>query len=856
VRWVVVLGALLVAAIVAGTAWTIADFRERTLKNAEREFSNTSILLARHFDREFEDLITDQLQIAVLLEGEFSERRNGESVHTTLLSKTNGIGEFELFDRHGALINSSRTWPTTAPGQGGWVDLRRWRPSPAGLDEAVQLFRDPASQGWTLAFVRKLRDSAGGPNGAIVRTVPTSWLESFFSSVALGEHAAVTMFLKDGTMIARFPQRPSLVGQNYRGGPIDRIFGSAATIDHVTSPLDGTQRIAASRMLTRAPIVIVASTSIDSVLSTWRQQTRTLLLVAIASVLVVGSILFLLGRHLVRQQSISRRRLSVAINNMSHGLTMFDASGRLVLCNQRYLEMYGLSATVVKPGILSAEVMAHFRDQGADAREMDRFCAFLKDNAFVKNSLEISFGQGRTAFITREPISEGGWVTTHEDITERKQAHSRIAYLAHYDDLTGLPNRASFREHLQSTLEGLEPGDELALLYLDIDEFKGVNDTLGHPVGDLLLKAVAARLTCCLGPSDHVARLGGDEFAIVKVDAVNIEAFAEMIHHALRDSYDCDGHTISTDVSIGIAIAPQHGNQIDQLVSNADLALYAAKSEGRRTYRLFKSEMDTKAKAKHELANELRRAVVERAFELHFQPLVDLTSGAVTGCEALLRWTSPARGRVSPAEFIPLAEEIGLIEELGEWVLDEACRVAASWPAPMTVAVNVSPIQFKRRTFPLKVASALARSGLAAHRLELEITEALLLHDDETTLSTLNELRSLGIKIALDDFGTGYSSLSYLHRFPIDKIKIDKSFVDTIADEGGSSTIIRAIVQIAASGNKITLAEGVETVPQRELLKRLGCQQMQGYLFSPALPADQLIDLIRGAPSSLRQSAL
>ena len=430
-----------------------------------------------------------------------------------------------------------------------------------------------------------------------------------------------------------------------------------------------------------------------------------------------------------------------------------------------------------------------------------------------------------------------------EDVTERRRADERIAHLAHYDALTDLPNRVLFRERIERELERAGDGTPFALLYIDIDEFKAINDSLGHHVGDELLKTLANRIRACVKENDLVARLGGDEFAIIKTaieGAAEVEDFVTRLYQEIRKPCQCLGHQLATNASIGIALAPRDGTELDQLIKNADLAMYAAKSGGRRTYRFFEPAMGASARARLTMEQDLRQAMARGGFELHYQPLVDLEDGEVTGCEALLRWRHPERGMVSPAEFIPVAEDAGLIDELGDWVLRTACAEAATWPDHIRIAVNVSPIQLKCQTLAIRIAGALATSGLRPERLEIEITEAVLIRDDEVALAILHQLRGIGVRIALDDFGTGYSSLSYLQRFPFDKIKIDRCFVRDIDVVDGSPSIVQAVVNIAAALNMTTVAEGVETEPQRALLRELGCTQMQGYLFSPPRPAAEV----------------
>lgn len=437
-------------------------------------------------------------------------------------------------------------------------------------------------------------------------------------------------------------------------------------------------------------------------------------------------------------------------------------------------------------------------------------------------------------------------------------SQGQLMHLAHFDALTDLPNRIFLREHIEHRLSRLAPGERFAILYIDVDEFKAINDSLGHRIGDELLRSIAQRLQECVGPDDLVARLGDDEFAIVKADAggqADVTAFIKTIYPAIRRPANCFGHLVSADASIGAAIAPDDGANLDDLLKNTDLAMYSAKAAGRRTFRFFMPEMDAQVKARRAIELDLRQAVVDGGFEIYYQPLVDLASDAVTGCEALLRWQHPERGLISPAEFIPVAEETGLINELGEWVLRTACADAVGWPDSVKLAVNVSPVQFRSKTLGLKVAAALAESGLPSSRLELEITEAVLIRDDEEALAILHQFREMNVRISLDDFGTGYSSLSYLQRFPFDKIKIDRSFVNDITEAGGSSAIVKAVVNIALARGMTTTAEGVETETQRQILRKLGCTQMQGYIFSPPVPAKQLEKLLVGEASNRSAAA-
>ena len=438
------------------------------------------------------------------------------------------------------------------------------------------------------------------------------------------------------------------------------------------------------------------------------------------------------------------------------------------------------------------------------------------------------------------------------DVTERRKAEARIAHMAHHDALTDLPNRVLFRNRLDEALEGVRrQGDgRLAVHCLDLDYFKSVNDTLGHPIGDRLLQAVADRFRWFLRESDTVARLGGDEFAVIQTaigEPEEASKLAARLTEAISRPYKIDGHQVVIGVSIGIAVAPENGCDPDVLLKNADVALYRAKADGRNTFRFFEHEMDARLQARRLLELDLRKALTAGEFELFYQPLVDLRSNAISGFEALMRWHHPDRGMVSPAEFIPLAEEIGLIVPLGEWLLRQACCEAATWPDHLTIAVNLSPVQFKSRNLVSAVVSALASSGLEPSRLELEITESVLLHDSDANLATLYQFRNLGVRIAMDDFGTGYSSLGYLQKFPFDKIKIDRSFIREIEERPQSRAIVRAVAGLGASLGISTTAEGVETEDQLECLREEGCTEVQGYLFSRPVPASELGPLLIGS---------
>jgi diguanylate cyclase (GGDEF)-like protein len=549
-----------------------------------------------------------------------------------------------------------------------------------------------------------------------------------------------------------------------------------------------------------------------------------------------------------RQRSPSTKDqmlLDTVLNNMCQGVLMFDNDAHMVFCNQRYIEMYGLSPELVVPGCGLRELLNHQRAVGTFCGDEESYIVELLDvlaqgkasNAVAKAT------DGRVFSIVNKPIAGGGWIATHEDISDRQRAEERIVHMARHDALTDLPNRTMFRERLEYELKRIKRGDALAVLCLDLDHFKSVNDTLGHPVGDELLKVVAERLRRCIREPDTIARLGGDEFAIIMTGMhapTDPVVLAKRIRQAVIKPYILDGHQILADISIGISLAPIDATEPDLLLKNADMALYGAKADGRGTYRFFEPEMDARMKARRELDMDLRKALANGEFRLHYQPLVNIQNNEITAFEALLRWNHPIRGLVPPAEFIPIAEETGLIIPLGEWVLRGACQETANWPTNIKVAVNLSPAQLNSRNFTDVVVNALAASGVSANRLQLEITETVLLQNTFNTLATLQKLRALGVQIALDDFGTGYSSLSYLRSFPFDKIKIDRSFIKDLMSGAEPLAIVHAIAGLAKSLNMTSTAEGVETKQQLEALQALGCIEMQGYLFSHARPPAEI----------------
>lgn len=538
----------------------------------------------------------------------------------------------------------------------------------------------------------------------------------------------------------------------------------------------------------------------------------------------------------------------MAMDNMTQGLCYYDRQQRLILCNREFRQMYGLSEDQVRPGTTLEEI-CHARIDNGIFGEGDPEAYIKERTAPFQDSIDRvqALSDGRSIMIRRRRMPNGGWVTTHEDITERTQAEARVAHMAMHDSLTGLANRAQLRQSLTEVAKRVRRGAKVAVLWLDLDHFKSVNDAFGHPIGDALLREIGQRLKAEIRDTDLACRLGGDEFAVLQEqvsEPADCAALAQRLISKLSDPYLIEDHLVMIGVSIGIVIADEENCDPDLLIRNADLALYRSKSEGRGTYRFFEAEMDKLVQQRRALETDLRAAIVKEEFELHYQPVMNLGDMSPCGFEALLRWRHCERGLVSPMDFIPIAEETGLILPITDWVLRTACRDACSWSRPLRVAVNLSAIHFRHGDPAASISNALSRSGLDPQRLEVEVTESLLLDNTNAVAQKLLEIKSLGVRISMDDFGTGYSSLSYLSKFPFDKIKIDRSFVRELPGKPDSIAIIRAISGLGASLGMQTTAEGIETLEQLDVAVAEGCSEVQGFLFSKPRPAKELSDAL------------
>ena len=546
-----------------------------------------------------------------------------------------------------------------------------------------------------------------------------------------------------------------------------------------------------------------------------------------------------------------------ALNNMSQGLIMTDRNHRLIVYNHRLLSLFGIDQTKISCGLPISDVLKLMVRSGefpAEALET----IYLKQRGLADDgasgNLMLMGNGGRAIAISQRPIADGGWIATYEDVSEQKRAEEQIRFAAHHDSLTMLPNRVLFHIRLHEMLEKLDSqGVGLAVLYIDLDRFKQVNDTLGHPAGDALLEAAGRRLLNCVRETDTIARLGGDEFAIAYRSndlPKAADQLAQRVIEALSAPYGVAGHTIVIGASVGIALAGSSGRDADTLLKNADMALYQSKAKGRGICSVFEADMEAQLLRRLAIEEDLRGALGRGEFELHYQPLYDLGTDQIVGFEALIRWNHPVRGTVSPAHFIDVAEETGLIHSVGAWVVNQACADAMLMPPDIKVAVNLSALQFDSGEIFNIVTAALEASKLPPARLELEITETALLNNNEKTLAQLHRLHSLEVRIALDDFGTGYSSLSYLRSFPFDKMKIDKSFVREMETRADCAAIVSSVVSLANKLNIITTAEGIETLEQLRLVRETGCTEAQGYLFGVPRSLEESLDFFRESEDS------
>jgi diguanylate cyclase (GGDEF)-like protein/PAS domain S-box-containing protein len=1009
-RWLIVGTTIVVAIIAAANALVLAQMHQSTLLDTQEDLLRQSLTLSEMVEHTFQSADLVLANVAEKMRSEVETRGDlrgvvSQQFHAFLAEKKSELPQIDTIAAlgpDGMRLSHSRGWPIGEADLSGREYFTVLSANPnikSFLSKPITGFSTGA---WVVVVARPVVANDGRFLGVVFASTVMSYFEDMFRATSLGNGYAVTLLRRDGTLLVRYP-KAGVIGTVIPASVLERIADRNSGISRSVSPLDQQVRIAAAHRLADYPLTVVVTQTDDAAFAAWRRTALTMALVTLAMVVLIVTAAYLIARswkqqdrldaaraeiiesektrvlaeaELNRQRDLAEQslRLNAAVENMTQGLSMFDKDGRLVVCNDLYAKMYDLPPDLARPGALYNDIITHRFDgklvKGDAGQQLLALAAMFETQ---KSSRVDEHADGRLVRVTRQAIETGGWVSTHDDITEqqrsareldetkrfldsivenipvsvvvkdaktlkyvlinrafeamhdmprselldrtafdifkhddatritnndiqsieapdnilvkeqdvespkcglrvqatsrmvirdrageakylivviddvteRKKTDQRIAFLAHHDALTGLANRAALTQKIEeAAARQRRRGEPFSVLLLDLDRFKQVNDTLGHPAGDTLLTEVAARLNGLVRETDSLARLGGDEFAIVQAGETNqreaASALANRIIETLGKPFDIEGGDINIGTSIGIALAPEHDTSSDNLLKMADLALYRAKSSGRNGYRFFDPEMSEIASARHETEIELRRAIQHNELELHYQPIIDTKTRKICGAEALVRWRHPTKGLIFPDKFIPLAEETGLITQIGEWVLHAACAEATKWPADIKVAVNLSLVQFRKSDLSATVMRSLEASGLPPGRLELEITETALIESAAECLPALRHFKHIGITIVLDDFGTGYSSLSQLAMFPFDKIKIDKSFTQNLTKRSECAAIISATLTLAQNLNIATTAEGVETVDQYRILRLAGVTSLQGYLFKRPGPASEI----------------
>ena len=881
---------LLGIGIAATTGLLVTHLRQQALHNAEQDLDRLALVLAHQAERTIQavelvqDSLLDRLK-GVATHEQYRAAMVGHAMHLDLQARIRGLPQISAvtsIDAEGKLLNFSRYWPIPEVNVSDRDYFIALKADPAMTVFVSEPVRNRGTGTWTVYVARKVAAPDGAFLGLILGALDLGYFERLYYEMDDGTQRSVSLFRLDGVLLARHPHLAEGAGRSFGGAAELRRLQLGGPTTILRRPADGTgeEELVAVHRLTRFGLAVAIGMPAASALEDWRQQTAYLLVGTLMLELVIAGIC-LQGMRYLRSQAllmdavtgraeaeaelalaeereraqararIQEARYGLALRTMTQGVNMFDADGRLVVVNPRYEAMFGIEPGAAAIGMHFDEVVALALGRSISTPEA-LGAAKATIRGYIAGGREVSYlremEDGRSLAATIVPMEGGGWLATYEDITERRKAEAQIAYLAKHDALTGLPNRLLFRERLDEALARSGRGEDFAVLCLDLDHFKTVNDTLGHQIGDRLLREVTGRLMANVRETDTVARLGGDEFAIIQSGIDQPQDATDLslrLVEALGAPCEIDGHSIIIGVSIGIAMLPGDGADADTLLRNADLALYRSKADGRSTYRYFEPHMDEQMQARRALELDLRKALPAGQFELFYQPCISTRTREVTGFEALLRWRHPERGLVNPASFIPLAEEIGLIVPIGEWVLRAACAEAATWSRDLTVSVNISSVQFGGPGPVPAVAAALEASGLDPARLELEITETVMLDDTAATLQTLQALKALGVRIAMDDFGTGYSSLSYLRQFPFDRVKIDKSFISNSEDAADGAMIVEAVTTLCRSLGMATTVEGVETEAQLRTLMLGNSTNVQGYLFSKPRPASEVEQMCR-----------
>ncbi len=886
-------GAAFIALLLFGIGVSAWNTRAGTLAEARRSIHQLGVALAEQTSRSMQgmDIVLQDTAGRLAAAADAGAAMATPEVHELLLQRLRSLPQADaiaLVDAKGRVANSTRNYPATPIDVTDRDYFRHFQDGPAAETFISAPVRSRVSGLWTMFLARPLGAAAADADGAgfrglVLGAISLDYIEQFYRAVTTKPGSSVALLRSDGIMLAQFPHEESGIGQVPPGRPgWDAVVRSGGGMMRSRGP-DGLDRMVSVHLLPDRPLVVEVSVTEEAALAGWRRQTVA---VALFSLLAAGCMALML-RKIARQfaaqraarQSLAARNaeleqvrvrledrtreladtaealrggerrlaeqsatLKTTLENIDQGVLMVDEKGIVAAYNHRAVEMLGLPEALLSRRPPFRDVVQLQWERGEFAKA-DGEAASLVGESGGLDQPHLSERQrpdGRTIEVHSLPLPGGGAVRTYTDITDRKTASARVHYTAHNDQLTGLASRVALQERLEEALRTRPADLGVAVLFLDLDRFRLINDARGHEVGDRLLVEVAKRIKAMVRDADLVARMGGDEFAIVQATVAQQEeatALAGRLVDRLAEPYVINGVRLTIGVSIGIAISDA-GSSADTLRRNADIAMYRAKDGGRNTYCLYEPAMAAMQQEQFLLEQALREALGSQDFQLAYQPIISVANKAVVGYEALLRWTHPTRGAVAPQEFVPLAEATGLIVPLGRWVLNTACHEAASWPNTCRIAVNLSPVQFRQGDLLAVVEGCLKSSGLSPDRLELEVTEGVLLEDTGNVLETMVALRRAGVSITLDDFGTGHAGLSYLRRFPFDKIKIDKSFVRNLGHDKHSDAIVEAILLLGRRLDLRVVAEGVEEEAQLALLREMRCPLVQGYLTGPPMPAE------------------
>ena len=860
------LAAGLLAIVVLAIIVTVYEQRRTALAEAWTNSDNLAVVLAEQTNRSVQavDIVLRDIQeriaaLGVTTPEAFRSVLRTREFHDYLRGRADRLPQADniaMIGADGVRVNFALGWPAPAFDMSDRDYTRHF----SAHDDRGLFVSEPvvsrATGVWTLYLGRRVNGPRNEFLGIVLGSLPLRVFEDLFRSINLPQGQSFMLLRRDGTTLVRHPKTADQTGMKIpAGSPWYALLSEGGGHFEASGAFDTTQRLIAMRALRDYPLVIDVGVSRDRVLAQWRRDATLILLGTFGSAACLLFLLRTLAMQFRRLQAsearlaATSRDLAITLESMDQGLVMVDATGAVAVCNRRAIEILELPADLMArhPRL---DTVAHLRiiaDAAGTCAPVTSGRAWDATGGSPSVS-ECVLPNGHVVEIRRRPLPcDAGWMATCDDITARRQAEDKIVFMARHDALTRLPNRILFRERLEAALAQVARGSMAAVLCLDLDHFKSVNDTLGHPIGDRLLRMVAERLCACFREQDTVARFGGDEFAVVQIAparAEDVATLSQRIIEIVSLPYEIDGNRIIIGTSVGIAMVPADGSDADTLLKNADIALYRAKDEGRGTYRFFAPEMDARLQRRRELKLDLHNALVNDEFELYFQPLLDLTRDRIVGFEALLRWHHPTRGAMQPGEFIQLIDEMALAIPLGQWVLRRACQEAMTWPDDVTVAVNLSPVQFAHPDLVRQVAEVLRETGLAPWRLNLEITESLLSSHRAEDAGMLQALHDLGVHISLGDFGAEHSSLSHLRNLPISKVKIGRSVIGSLTEDEVAAAIVHAVAALGRSLGIAVVAEGVERADQLERLRDEGCHEVQGFLFSVPRPASAIPGLL------------